>query len=164
MSAEYSSLRTQLITATVLAIPTLWFFDWHWGAWIAALCFYLFGTAVWLSEALKVYRAEKAGEPAASSDFVDNDDVLADGKVVWRGSKTIRFAYGDFQGDRSDREVTVHQVVAMGPTVGQTYFRGHCHLRDEPRTFRVDRIKGRKVIDAETGEISTFLKLFGLRK
>lgn len=100
-------------------------------------------------------------------DFIgddDEDDFLADGKIVWKGSKTIRFAYGDFSGDKSDREVTVHQVVALGPTVAQTYFRGHCHLRDEPRTFRADRIKGRKVIDTETGEIATFLKTFGLRK
>ena len=102
-----------------------------------------------------------------TGDFIgddDEDDFLADGRIVWKGSKTIRFAYGDFSGDKSDREVTVHQVVALGPTVGQTYFRGHCHLRDEPRTFRADRIKGRKVIDTETGEIATFLKMFGLRK
>jgi len=162
-------LKDLLLGLTVLAVPFLWFFDWAGWAWGVTGFFYVVALVGWFSETLKAYRAERDADQqphqVASNEFVDDDDdLLADGKVVWKGSKAIRFAYGDFQGGKSDREVTVHQVVALGSTVGQTYFRGHCHLRDEPRTFRVDRIKGRKVVDTETGEISTFLKLFGLRK
>lgn len=162
-------LKDLMLGITVLAVPFLWFFDWAGWAWFVVGFFYVVAVVGWFGETLKAYKAQRdAGllpDHEEAGDFVDDDDdLLADGKVVWKGSKTIRFAYGDFKGGKSDREVTVHQVVALGATVGQTYFRGHCHLRDEPRTFRADRIKGRKVIDTETGEIATFLKTFGLRK
>lgn len=59
--------------------------------------------------------------------------------------------------------MTVHKVVSVGRTNEDTYFRAHCHMRNEPRTFRLDRIKGRKVVDTATGEVATFRQLFGLR-
>lgn len=93
----------------------------------------------------------------------EDDDFLADGKVVWQGNRQIRFAYADHSGGATDREVTVHKVVSLGRANEDTYFRGLCHLRNEPRTFRLDRIKGNKVADTSTGEVATFRQLFSLR-
>jgi predicted DNA-binding transcriptional regulator YafY len=110
-------------------------------------------------------RTESVSEPAPEAEnHSDTDDFLEAGKTIWQGSRQIRFAYSDHKGAYTDREVTVHRVVSMGRGNGDTYFRGLCHMRGEPRTFRLDRIKGNKVADTSTGELATFRQLFGLRR
>lgn len=161
MSNRYPSFTATLGGCATVGLPFLWFFDWKPWAWITAGIFCVLMCCVWLSEALKVYRSGSGGD-AVSARSSDEDDSLSDGKVVWRGSRQIRFAYAGYESDATDREVTVQQVVSKGSLNAKTYFRGHCHLRNESRTFRVDRIKG-KVADTSTGEMMTFRQLFDLR-
>lgn len=169
MSKEYPSFKATMGGAAVITVPLLWYFDWAGWAWVVAGVIVAICALGWLQEALKVHRDNaqgesqsgghhSAGEPSAG---VDGDDVLAGGRLVWEGSRTIRFAYQSFDADNSDREVTVSKVVSKGRSNSDTYFNGYCHLRREPRTFRLDRIKG-KVTDTSTGEMATFRQLFEL--
>ena len=159
MSSKYPSFTHALGGSVLLSLPFLWYFDWKPWAWVTAGIFCILMCCVWLSEALKVYRRE-SGVTAESARSSEGDD-LPEGKLVWQGSRQIRFAYKGYESEATDREVTVYQVVSKGGTNAETYFRGLCHLRNEPRTFRVDRIKG-KVADTFTGEMTTFRQLFDM--
>lgn len=167
MSKEYPSFKATMGGAAVITVPLLWYFDWAGWAWGVAVAIVVVCALGWLQEALKVHRENELGgsdsdshHPAGGvSAGLDDDDVMAGGRLVWEGSRTIRFAYQSFEADNSDREVTVHKVVSKGRSNGDTYFNGYCHLRGEPRTFRLDRIKG-KVTDTSTGEMATFRQLF----
>lgn len=169
MSKEYPSFKATMGGAAVITLPLLWYFDWVGWAWVVAAVIFAICGFGWLQEALKVHREntegglESDGHHAAGSASAgsDGDDVLDGGRLVWEGARTIRFAYQSFDADSSDREVTVHKVVSKGRSNGDTYFNGYCHLRREPRTFRLDRIKG-KVTDTSTGEMATFRQLFEL--
>lgn len=126
-------------------------------------------------------RASKASEPQSpfKSDFVrarqqpaaapvrgDFNDEYVQGETIWTGSKQIRFAYRTSDGDYSDREVTVHKVVSSGSGWSDDiYFVGFCHLRGEPRTFRLDRVRYRnKVVDTATGEVGTLRQILGVKR
>lgn len=170
MSTEYPSIKAPLLGLIVCVVPFLWYFDWATWAWIVAGVFLAAAVCSWFSEALEIYRNKQEGEVFDSADDYrpdlvedDDDDFLSEGKTIWEGSRHIRFAYSDHSGDSSEREVTVRRVVSLGRANGDTYFLGYCHLRNEPRTFRLDRIKSRKVTDTSTGEMATFRQLFGLR-
>ncbi|TLX57862.1 hypothetical protein DN826_06405 [Stutzerimonas nosocomialis] len=175
MTAQYPSFKATLGGATILAVPFLWFFDWQTWAWICAGIFYTLIIAGWLSQALEVYRANKATPQSPfKSDFVTgrrnaescsvDDDEDDYGETIWTGSKRIRFAYRNAMSDGSDREVTVHKVEAGSGHDDDIYFQGYCHLRNEPRTFRLDRVKGRKVVDTGTGEIGTLRQVLGIKR
>lgn len=56
----------------------------------------------------------------------------------------ISFYYTDSKGNSSHRDVSV-------VSYGANHFCGHCHTRDEMRTFRFDRLKGIAVL-YDTGE------------
>jgi hypothetical protein len=166
-----------MIGLTAVAVPFLWYFGWAGWAWlvVAIACVLVIGQ--WLSEALKIHRENQAvpagpfksdfvrDRPAASSQssaFKHNDDEYIQGETIWTGSKQIRFNYRNTQGEHSDREVTVHKVVANADDL---YFVGLCHLRNEPRTFRLDRVHPRgKVTDTATGEINTLRKILGVKR
>jgi hypothetical protein len=60
----------------------------------------------------------------------------------------VAFHYVDAAGDATFREVSRAIRYSMD---GRWYIRGHCHLRDDDRTFRIDRIKG-DIIDVQTGK------------
>ncbi len=53
------------------------------------------------------------------------------------GGKRLFLAYVDGRGEKTERWVTPQQVTANGDTL---YLVGFCHLRDEVRQFRLDRI------------------------
>jgi predicted DNA-binding transcriptional regulator YafY len=145
-------------TQTLMAIYLLW-------AIVETIRFYRHKKKLPAGEALARQWVEATARDAQAEPVSDDeeDDFLNAGKTVWQGSRQIRFAYQSNGGDYSDREVTVHKVVSMGRANEDTYFRGLCHMRGEPRTFRLDRIKGNKVADTSTGELATFRQLFGLR-
>ncbi|UNG19278.1 WYL domain-containing protein [Stutzerimonas zhaodongensis] len=108
--------------------------------------------------------AEKGSSSEARLDqaFEHNDDEYISGETVWTGSKQIRFNYRNSKGEYSDREVTVHKVVVGDE---DTYFVGLCHMRNEPRTFRLDRVFPRnKVTDTATGEINTLRRVLGVKR
>lgn len=58
---------------------------------------------------------------------------------------TVRFAYVDANGDRSDRRVVVHQLEG-------TCFQGLCLSRRATRTFRLDRVRG-DITSESSGEV-----------
>ncbi len=104
----------------------------------------------------------RSSEARANNTFEHNDAEYIQGETIWTGAKQIRFNYRNAQGEYSDREVTVHKVVAGED---DTYFVGLCHMRNEPRTFRLDRVYPRnKVTDTATGEINTLRKILGVKR
>ena len=62
-----------------------------------------------------------------------------------RNLDTVRFAYVDANGDRSDRRVVVHQLEG-------TCFQGLCLSRRATRTFRLDRVQG-DITSESSGEV-----------
>lgn len=173
MNKEYPSFKAPMGGILVINLLLLWYFDWAGWAWgVAAflIATVLFG---WLKEALEIHRENQhympertlgatGYQPAHTAPLdSDDDDLMDSGRVLWQGHRQIRFAYQSFDTGDSDREVTVHKVVSKGRGNSCTYFKGFCHMRGEPRTFRLDRIRGR-VTDTSTGEMATFRQLFEL--
>ncbi len=177
MSKDYPDFKAPIVGITALAIAFLWYFGWAPWAWVVVIVAYLVVIGQWLSEALKIYRAQqgdaagpfksdfvrdRSASPDQSGAFEHNDAEYIQGKTIWTGAKQIRFNYRNSQGEYSDREVTVHKVVA---SADDTYFVGFCHMRNEPRTFRLDRVYPRnKVTDTATGEINTLRKILGVKR
>lgn len=59
----------------------------------------------------------------------------------------LQITYSDAKGQLTKRTITVSEYD------GSAYLEGFCELRNEPRTFRIDRIQ--EAIDAESGEVIT---------
>ncbi|SER18294.1 WYL domain-containing protein [Pseudomonas soli] len=173
MNKEYPSFKAPMGGVVVIDLLMLWYFDWATWAWVVAVVLVFAVLVGWLNEALEVHRANQeytpqrelgaTGYQPAPSTYSDSDDddLMDSGRVLWQGQRQIRFAYQSFETGDSDREVTVHKVVSKGRGNSSTYFKGFCHMRGEPRTFRLDRIKGR-VTDTSTGKMATFRQLFEL--
>lgn len=169
MNKEYPSFKAPMGGVVVIDLLMLWYFDWAVWAWVVAAVLAVAVLCGWFQEALNIHRENKESTPPqplgqssrSSSSRSDDDDLMDSGRVLWEGHRQIRFAYQSFETGDSDREVTVHKVVVKGRGNSSTYFLGYCHMRGEPRTFRLDRIKG-KVADTATGEMATFRQLFEL--
>ncbi|MHB0817688.1 WYL domain-containing protein [Stutzerimonas stutzeri] len=169
MSAEYPEFKAPMLGLAILAVPFLWYFDWAGWAWIVVGLVYALAISGWYAEVRKIYLANKAGDSSlgtardqANKPFEHNDDEYIQGETIWTGAKQIRFNYRNSKGEYSDREVTVHKVVAGDE---DTYFVGLCHMRNEPRTFRLDRVSPRnKVTDTATGEINTLRRVLGVKR
>lgn len=54
-----------------------------------------------------------------------------------QSNRTVWLAYGDNQGQRTEREFDPYRLVFLS---NRWYAAGHCHLRESQRVFRVDRI------------------------
>ncbi|CNI54503.1 WYL domain-containing protein [Yersinia pekkanenii] len=66
-------------------------------------------------------------------------DFLDDLSIVWAGSPyDIEFSYKDGSGAKTRRKVTIEEIAVSNNF--RPYFIGHCHLRDELRHFKMDRI------------------------
>lgn len=61
----------------------------------------------------------------------------------------VAFNYIDAAGDATFRKVSRAIRYYLD---GRWYIQGHCHLRSDDRTFRIDRIQG-DIIDVQTGEV-----------
>ena len=162
------SLKATICGIAALDLLILWYFDWIAWAWYAALALALFAVCGWFLEALAHYRGsqeprvDRASSQSSRRPRSDPDGGLMEqGLLLWQGHRRIRFAYRSSETGDSDREVTVRQVVSKRHGDGRIYFNGYCHARGEPRTFRIDRIKG-TVTDTSTGEMATFRQLFDL--
>lgn len=169
MSKEYPSFAKPMVGVAIIDLVMLWYFDWAGWAWVAAAVLAVMVLMGWLKEALEVHREGSGSSPAPSSSrsasglssAAEDGDAAEDSQLLWQGQRQIRFAYQSSDSGDSDREVTVHLVVSKGRGNSSTYFKGYCHMRREPRTFRVDRIQG-AVTDTSTGEMTTFRQLFDL--
>ena len=62
-----------------------------------------------------------------------------------RRRRRLHIAYRTFAGDESERELSPHGLVVHR---GRWYLAAHDHMRDDLRTFRVDRIWRTALLDA----------------
>lgn len=112
--------------------------------WILALLTLPGG--LWICrEAIKDF---KAGQ--GNADLVSADEESFNVRSAKRVRARLRLDYIDSTGERTRRDVVVHQYGRSGRTA---LMRGHCSLRNATRTFRVDRIQS--CVDLETGEVLT---------
>jgi predicted DNA-binding transcriptional regulator YafY len=77
-----------------------------------------------------------AGRPAHAA---INPDVLATAALACRDSERIRFAYGAASGERTERHVEPHRLVALDR---RWYLVAYDLTRNDWRSFRLDRVVG----------------------
>ncbi|OCG77823.1 hypothetical protein [Gilliamella sp. Occ4-3] len=90
----------------------------------------------------------------------DRDRYLKDNfesklKTLWEGSKDIEFSYSDANDDISYRLLNLNKVLIN--QYGEIYFSGICAIRDEIRTFKVERIMSTIEYDYHDYTIKQFL-------
>jgi predicted DNA-binding transcriptional regulator YafY len=68
-----------------------------------------------------------------------NPDVLATAALACRDSERIRFAYGAANGERTERQVEPHRLVALDR---RWYLVAYDLTRNDWRSFRLDRVLG----------------------
>ncbi len=73
-------------------------------------------------------------EPFDADSWEDNREIYADGL----GCHVI-LKYVDNEGVATSSEVDIHEIFISN---SRFYIRGYCHLRNQERTFRIDRIQG----------------------
>jgi predicted DNA-binding transcriptional regulator YafY len=78
--------------------------------------------------------ATRAGQAAAI-----NPDVLAGAALACRDSERIRFSYGAASGERTERHVEPHRMVALDR---RWYLVAYDLNRNDWRSFRLDRVTG----------------------
>ena len=78
--------------------------------------------------------AARAGQAA-----VIDPDVLAGAALACRDTERLRFAYGAASGERTERHVEPHRLVALD---GRWYLVAYDLTRNDWRTFRLDRVIG----------------------
>jgi predicted DNA-binding transcriptional regulator YafY len=81
--------------------------------------------------------AERSGAPVAG------DTVLLLADAVRRGRR-VRTAYRAFSGERTRRELSPYGLVVHA---GRWYLAAHDHLREDLRTFRIDRMRSTAIVD-----------------
>jgi len=72
--------------------------------------------------------------PAWPNDGIQLPTAL--GEAIY-GGKRLQITYVDRDGERTTRWITPIQVMGLADYI---YLRAHCHLRNDERTFRLDRI------------------------
>ncbi len=72
--------------------------------------------------------------PAWPNDGIQLPTAL--GEAIYSG-KRLQITYVDRDGERTTRWITPIQVMGLADYI---YLRAHCHLRNDERTFRLDRI------------------------
>ena len=91
-----------------------------------------------LETALGFTATPRAGAPVAG------DTVLLLADAVRRGRR-VRTAYRSYSGERTRRELSPYGLVVHA---GRWYLAAHDHLRDDLRTFRIDRMRSATLLDA----------------
>jgi len=71
-------------------------------------------------------------------------------RIIFDVNKRVLLRYENSDGDVTNREVTTIQVQKRE---NAWYLYAYCHLREEPRHFRIARI--RELVDLESGEVVT---------
>ena len=90
-----------------------------------------------LETALGFTASPRTGAPVAG------DTVLLLAEAVRRG-KRVRTSYRAFSGERTRRELSPYGLVVHA---GRWYLAAHDHLREDLRTFRIDRMSRSAVVD-----------------
>ncbi|OCG39340.1 hypothetical protein A9G28_09775 [Gilliamella sp. Fer1-1] len=81
---------------------------------------------------------EEKEKKAKERDRYLKDNFESKLKTLWVGSKDIEFSYSDANDDISYRLLNLNKVLINQHS--EIYFSGICAVRDEIRTFKVDRI------------------------
>src|SRR5262245_55761874 len=81
--------------------------------------------------------AERSGAPVAG------DTVLLLADAVRRGRR-VHTAYRSYGGERTRRDLSPYGLVVHA---GRWYLAAHDHLRDDLRTFRIDRMSSTRIVD-----------------
>ena len=79
------------------------------------------------------------GTPRAGQAAAINPDVLATAALACRDSERIRFPYGAASGERTERHVEPHRLVALDR---RWYLVAYDLTRNDWRSFRLDRVLG----------------------
>ena len=95
-----------------------------------------------LEETLDFTSSARQGAP------VKGETVLVLAEAI-RRRRRLRLTYCAFSGDETRRELSPHGLVVHS---ARWYLAGHDHLRDDLRTFRVDRMLRLRVIDQPADE------------
>ena len=74
------------------------------------------------------------GEPFDADAWEENREIYADGLDC-----RVVLQYEDYDGQTTGREVNVNEIFVSN---SKYYIQGYCHLRNQVRTFRIDRILG----------------------
>ena len=90
-----------------------------------------------LETALGFTATTRSGAPVAG------DTVLLLAEAV-RRSKRVRTSYRAFSGERTRRELSPYGLVVHA---GRWYLAAHDHLREDMRTFRIDRMSRSAIVD-----------------
>jgi predicted DNA-binding transcriptional regulator YafY len=90
-----------------------------------------------LETALGFTASPRSGAP------VTGDTVLLLADAVRRGRR-VRTAYRSYAGERTRRELSPYGLVVHA---GRWYLAAHDHLREDLRTFRVDRMRSPRLLD-----------------
>lgn len=91
-----------------------------------------------LETALGFTASPRLGAPVAG------DTVLLLAEAVRRGRR-VRARYRSYAGERTRRELSPYGLVVHA---GRWYLAAHDHLREDMRTFRIDRMEGTSLLDA----------------
>ena len=92
-----------------------------------------------LETALGFTASPRTGAPVAG------DTVLLLAEAV-RRARRVRTSYRAFSGERTRRELSPYGLVVHA---GRWYLAAHDHLRDDLRTFRIDRMSRTMIVDGE---------------
>jgi predicted DNA-binding transcriptional regulator YafY len=92
-----------------------------------------------LETALGFTATPRAGAPVAG------DTVLLLAEAVRRGRR-VRTAYRSYSGDRTRRELSPYGIVVHA---ARWYLAAHDHLREDMRTFRIDRMSSTALLGTE---------------
>ena len=103
---------------------------------------------------LSFFTKKKVGEFDIPGGYNDNAIILYSSHP-----KTIFFSYVNAKGSCREREAKIETIFKRK---GIIYLHGHCNLANNTRTFRIDRITDRVVIDRATGETGPVSKIFNI--
>lgn len=98
---------------------------------------------------------EEKEKKAKERDRYLKDNFESKLKTLWVGSKDIEFSYSDANDDISYRLLNLNKVLIN--QYGEIYFSGICAIRDEIRTFKVERIMSTIEYDYHDYTIKQFL-------
>jgi hypothetical protein len=100
--------------------------------------------------------------------WAENDEVRGwqlEFESLWKGKKSVEFAYRD-KGRGSFSAIHAEVTEVISPDFEgdeEIYFKGTT-TAGEHRYFCLRYVKGRKVTDAESGDVGTLQKIFGLKR
>jgi len=157
-------LKVFLLGCVGLSTFFFWYFEWAVWAWIAVAAaavraFGYFGS-------LSSHEAKAVDSARAHRKRTEEvREWELEFETLWKGKKRIEFAYREMGcGSLSTIHAEVTEVIAPDfEGDDEIYFKG-ITTAGEQRYFCLCYVKGRKVTDAESGEVGTLRKILGVKR